>query len=664
MKLQKLLYILIYCYLFNNSYQKLEDEITKLNNNITFLQNDSFKIITSYTNGKYYIPMSKKDSIKIKIESKNEDLNNYYYKYFYVTEDEKYIFPNDDKYYDIPSKIMVIPESKYVVVELKNKISNNKIFLKSEFINSGKNNEKYENNKRFDNYNSEYKINFFFDFEHFLKDNTFSLIVFFSTFCFATTVSAILIMVDLKVDKKMIFTYNLSAKDNANDAYQKLKKTFINKNVFLFACFLMKYTYPFTNIITIYNYDHPRYIRLFILINKILLNCLICIFFFWILDYNHYLISFLYSLVASFIIYVLTELFTKTILNYNNIRKDIWKPIFENLRKYIFYTVKKNILFNSKWNLIRNRMISYTRICGNIILKKKPDDKYKIYANNKKKCNQSLSIDYISNNNIYIKSQSSDEKDSEVITEKLTSNSLNIKPNINNNLLSKNNSMKKRKKTFFAQVSTFPVGVRLCIEKSVQSFSFSKLGQNNLKLKTVQKIEDIRNRYINVNDIKYNEILDISSFAKTYENLEIETLENYTYISTDSMNNQLRNTNSESNKIFSNLITTLILLLILTLVDFGLIVVYNEMQKNKKKDDYLFKCIIPVIAQITIFNFLLNYFYSLIVSLFIFKCYGKDKKNCIYKMIFKIFVEKYIKYIYKIRRLINKYNKELEFIDK
>lgn len=658
MKLQKLLYILIYCFLFNNSYQKLEDEITKLNNNITFLQNESFKIIISYINGKYYIPMSTKDAIKIKIESKNEDLNNYYYKYFYVTVDEKYIFPNDDKYYDTPSKIMVIPESKYIVVELKNKINNNKIFLKSEFININKKNEKYENNKRF-----EYKIYTFFDFENLLKENNFSLIVFFSTFCFATTTSAILMMVDLKVDKKMIFTYNLSVKESAYDAYQKFKKTFINKNIFLFAWFLMKYTYPFTNIITIYNYDHPRYIRLFILINKILLNCLICIFFFWFLDYNHYLISFLYSLITSFIIYVLTELFTKIILHYNNIRKDIWKPIFESLRKYIFYTVKKNILFNSKWKLIRNRMISYTRICGNSILKNKPDDKYNIYANNKKKCNQSLSIDYILNNNIFLKSQSSDEKDNEII-KNLTSNSLNINPNINNNLLAKNNSIKKRKKTFFAQVSTFPVDVRFCIEKSVQPFSFSKLGQNNLKLKTVQKIEDIRNRYINEIDIKYNGILDISSFTKTYKNLEIETLENYTYISTDSMNNQLRNTSSESNKIFSNLITTLILLIILTLVDLGLIVVYNEIKENKEKGDYLFNCIIPVIAQITIFNFLLNYFYSLIISLFIFKCYGKDKKNCIYKMIFKIFVEKYIKYIYKIRRLINKYNKELNFIDK
>lgn len=35
------------------------------------------------------------------------------------------------------------------------------------------------------------------------------------------------------------------------------------------------------------------------------------------------------------------------------------------------------------------------------------------------------------------------------------------------------------------------------ISKGVDSFSFSKFGINNMKLKTVKRIEDIRNRYIN-----------------------------------------------------------------------------------------------------------------------------------------------------------------------
>ena len=77
--------------------------------------------------------------------------------------------------------------------------------------------------------------------------------------------------------------------------------------------------------------------------------------------------SFVYSFIASLIIYVITKLITR-FMGYNKIRKEIWKPKYESFRKYIFYTVKKDILFNSKWHYIRNRMISYTRICGNLIL--------------------------------------------------------------------------------------------------------------------------------------------------------------------------------------------------------------------------------------------------------------------------------------------------------
>ena len=309
-------------------------------------------------------------------------------------------------------------------------------------------------------------------------------------------------------------------------------------------------------------------------------------------------------------------------------------------------------------------MISYTRICGHIILRDKPGDKYKIYAYNKLKSNRaSLNI------NIRAESSSSsqigEEKDNERFDDKFMANTFNIKTKNSNSLLGYYNT--KRKKTFYAKTNDKDISLRLYIEKGVQSFSISKLGQNNLKLKTVQKIEDIRNRYIlNINDSKFDETLDINSFVKTYDNLEIETLENYTYISTDSMNNQLHKTSSESNKIFMNLIATLIVLLLLTLVNLGLDIIYVLLEQTKTNSNInIFNhCLLPVFFQITIFNFILNYLFNLFISYFIFKSFGYEKTNCFYKIIYKFCVEKYIKYIYKIRLLISKYNKELEFMNK
>ena len=204
--------------------------------------------------------------------------------------------------------------------------------------------------------------------------------------------------------------------------------------------------------------------------------------------------------------------------------------------------------------------------------------------------------------------------------------------------------------------------VKFCIEKSVQSFSFSKLGENNLKLKTVQKIEDIRNRYIlKRKESKFDDTLEVTSFVKSYNYLEIEPLENYTYISIDSFKNPFNNTSSELYKIFINIYITFVLLFLLVLVELGLIYIIDSINDIDNIDlDIIF---INATNQVFAFNFIVNYIISLCISIFIFNCYGLEKKNFIYKMVFKIFVEKYIKYIYRIRLLMIKYNKELDFIN-
>ena len=657
MKKKNFLFFLTYITLFNISKQILENEIIKLEE-LPLNNNKGFEMLVNYPN--------EKDAINVQINSLNEDLNNYYYKYYYIKNEESNIILLDNEYYNKPNKTMIVPEAKYIIAEIKHKLKNNKIYIKSEIINY---NQKNIDKEIINNNNNEYKLEIFStNFSYLFKDNCPSLIIFFSTFCLATTTSVILILIDLNEDKKIVKIYNLATKERAYQEFNNLRNTYITKNIFKFACFLMKYTYPIFNIFTIYNFDHPRYIRFFIVLIKIVFNFLISFLLFAIFykkdikEFPQVILSFLYSLIASFIIYIISELITRKNLEYDKIRRDIWKPKFENLRKYIFYTVKKDILFNSKWHFIKNRMISYTRICGNIILRDKPDDKYKTYANNKLRSYKAALSENISRSPGA--SQSGEDKESELFAEKFTANTFNIKTKNSNTLLGYH---MRRKKTFFAKTNDNSINARLYIEKGVQSFSISKFGQNNLKLRTVQKIEDIRNRYIiNNNESKFDETLEVNSFVKTYDNLEIETLENYTYISTDSTNTQLHNTSSESNKIFLNLITTLVVLLLLALVDFGLILVYKLIQDKSDfdNDKFLYFCVIPVIFQITVFNFCWSYLINLMISFFIFKCYGYKKKRFLFKIIFKLFVEKYIKYIYKIRLLIIKYNKELEFIDR
>jgi hypothetical protein len=366
-------------------------------------------------------------------------------------------------------------------------------------------------------------------------------------------------------------------------------------------------------------------------------------------------------LFISFLIFILIQRINKKLLGYDKIRQEIWKPKYESIKKYIYYTVKKDILFNSKWSSIRNRILSYTRICGDSILSGKPDDKYNIYVQNKIKCNVTTLSEGISIKSS--KSNENKEKENEMFNENYISTTFNIKTKETNSLLG---FKMKRKRTYLGKNRGNKINSNLCIEKSVESFTFSKFGQNHMKLKTVKKLEDISNRYIlNNNDINFDESSDISNtYAKTYDNLEIETLENYTYISIDSMKSQIHNKNSESNVVFGSHMTTLVLILLLTIIDLGLICMYQLIKDDKyNKNNYYIECILPVFAQIIIFNFIINYLFALLISAIVFKFYGYHRRKCL-KIIFKLFIEKFIRYIYRIRLLMKKYYKELEFIEK
>ena len=159
------------------------------------------------------------------------------------------------------------------------------------------------------------------------------------------------------------------------------------------------------------------------------------------------------------------------------------------------------------------------------------------------------------------------------------------------------------------------------ISKGAESFSFSKFGVNNMKLKTVKRIEDIRNRYMNKKkDVKFDETLEIEQDIN------------------------------------------ILLVLIMLLINFSLMILQiGEVAKNNNN--------IPrLLLMITIENFLINFIIHRVICIFIAftlpKLYGKKKRNCCYKLIFNVFYEKYIRYLYRIRLLIAKYQKELNFIEK
>jgi len=113
-----------------------------------------------------------------------------------------------------------------------------------------------------------------------------------------------------------------------------------------------------------------------------------------------------------------------------------------------------------------------------------------------------------------------------------------------------------------------------------------------------------------------------------------------------------------------NILTGIILLIILMLTNFSLMIMQmGEGYKNIKKIQV--SEILLTIFIVSIFvNFYIHRIICLFISFSIHRFYGKKKRNCCYELIFEIFLEKYIIYLYKIRLLIAKYQKEFNFMEK
>lgn len=269
-------------------------------------------------------------------------------------------------------------------------------FTKSKFENPNDNyifnDEMIYNTNSTDN-NSE-KTNSWFNIKNLTSFGHFHLIL---SFLVIPALCVTLIMRDMQEDKIIKNRIGLSSNEKVRYEYGLFKNTFIIRSKYLFSWFLFKYHYPLTNILFIYNYNHPRFIRLIIFIITILFNTLLTslLYITWhthiypngdnIFDFSHIIVSFVFSIIICILMEILINYTTKYIFEFDKIRREIFKSKFEILRRYIYYFVKKDILFSSKWHLIRNRIITYYRLCGPLLLSQVKKNKYQKYVNNKTK---------------------------------------------------------------------------------------------------------------------------------------------------------------------------------------------------------------------------------------------------------------------------------------
>ena len=195
--------------------------------------------------------------------------------------------------------------------------------------------------------------------------------------------------------------------------------------------------------------------------------------------------------------------------------------------------------------------------------------------------------------------------------------------------------------------------------------TLTKVNSSKLSLSALKKFERIRYKYI-IKRRKYNTFSETDLIAEDnkYDTdfLSIENLENYSFISQKSLKKMSHNyRDSERRVIIKELIMYVCLIVSLVLVDLSVLYVFNDVYK-KHELHIINVWLIPVVVQVTLFNTFTYYILNLISSILMMKCLDKKNKNCLWKLIFKIFVKKYMEYYYKIHLMISKYDKDLSHI--
>lgn len=457
-------------------------------------------------------------------------------------------------------------------------------------------------------------------------------------------------------------------------SFRSLKDSSLSK----FSLYITYYKYSFFNIFSTYNFDHPRYIRYIIEIIKILLNLLLSIYPYYFKEFklkndfinqrninNKYkknlsyelresFYSFINSLIASIIIWFIAQIFIK-ILEFKKIQKEVWKPKNKLLLNYIYENIKKYPNFNRKLKKTKNAIFAYIKICGKKILSKKGKDQYYLYLEQKNSTNQKIDVanlNYNNNINNFKKTKTElaliQDIDRDSLKDKLLDEkeiNISLSKNSINKIFERDSiNLGKRVNLEIIRATTFSL------------FSKPPKSKNYISVNHIHKLEIIKYKYISnkekIGDGQKKSY--VGSNKIKYIGLELKSLNNFTYLSSSKINKKNPLIDTKSLLSMTKFIT-IMLFILLFIIDIFIIIVFNKIYKEY--ENYIILIwLIPVLIQITIFNFIINYLFSFISSYFLYYHYEKRKKsNCI-SFIFNLLVEKYMIYFYKIRMLINKYD--------
>ena len=453
-------------------------------------------------------------------------------------------------------------------------------------------------------------------------------------------------------------------------------------------------------------YTSPKYIRHLIVITAILLGFilnLIPFFFFIPFEERQILIDkrdinddtenihsieiigkylnwgFIFAFISLIVVHLFIKLFNK-ILKIDEKNVNYWKNIKDIFKDYVYFKIKKSRYLGKNFGRIKNRMKALYAVCGRFLLNKNimnhPDRNKKL--ENYLKYTGKLNKINLSNNNKKIEIKDSNKKDNKDI---LIKEPISYELPNNNNII--NTEYKPPKLSLNIKLE-MPIDINLVVNSSygnnkkikladnikkinankAENFQISNITENkfNISKNSICRFEKIKNKYMYSNkSAKYdfsnknlnNNIINNESPLSIYynNNLSIFNVEEY--------NNFINNDASgSSGKDFGLLVLMTFVIGLIFVLLLGLSVIMIKKLMNEFEYFMVKIWILCTILILFVVYFLIYFIKIMIASILLFNCYHSRNKGCFMKFMFKIFVDKSLIYMFKVRNYITKYRRE------
>ena len=520
----------------------------------------------------------------------------------------------------------------------------------------------------------------------------------------------IYLLYDIKNDEKKLDNHSLTFTEKIKQKYLQVK-TLNHSSILYFAFYTSIQQFPYLSPLRICDYKSPKYIKHLIISIAIFYGIAISLIPFYysipfkelkvIIDkrdiknpnfelnntilLNYIKKGLIFSLIGVCLTRIFIYIFGK-ILSFNKDELDFWREMKTLFTNYISNDIKGNVLLGPTWKKIKIRMMAYINICGNYLLNKRK---------NKKNNNIENYLFEIEKNNEY-RTQTTRLLPSYDLDDGINLDLSDIKSNKSGNYrapsfgsINSNNSKNKFNENHYSlKVETInnsftrtsikekPKKANLQIAKIDNFQLYSKKIKINKSITKNNKFERIKNKYIYTRknkvlyEIEIDSVSESASSHEYYTQLAIGNEINLSYlpigefITNDTLTNNTWNTTKLNMKFkpegyWKLLIINFILLILLSILIF-VIIVLNKIFLNYFGFFIIKAWLISGVVVYAIIYPILYYIKNYIGSILLFKSY--HLKNRIYiKVLLRIFVNKTMIYIFKVRNYITKYNDELDY---